>query len=174
MRRLFVLLFAVLPFTTAVMACATYRDDLDRAMVHYHGNEYDKALALLEVLENDIDSLSPSERAQYSYYRGLSHYRLDQRQDARHWLGVAAARDKAHKGALTPEERKRVDDTLAELNEARWGGAKTEAATKKCTVDTDCDGQKCENGQCKSPEPAKTDDKGTGTESAPPGDSPAN
>ena len=82
-------------------SCATYRDDLDRAMVHYHSNEYDKALALLEVLEDDIDSLSPSERAHYSYYRGLSHYRLDQRHDARHWLGVAAARNKARAGSLS-------------------------------------------------------------------------
>ena len=109
-----------------VLGCATYRDDLDRAMVHYHNNEYDKALSLLEVLENDIDSLSPSERAHYSYYRGLSHYRLDQRPDARHWLGVAAARNKARSGSLSAEEKKRVDETLAELNEARWGGSKTD------------------------------------------------
>jgi hypothetical protein len=113
------------------VGCATYRDDLDRAMVHYHSNEYDKALALLEVLEDDIDSLSPSERAHYSYYRGLSHYRLDQRHDARHWLGMAAARNKARAGSLTAEEKKRVDDTLAELNEARWGGAKTGEAESK-------------------------------------------
>ena len=147
----------------ALVGCATYRDDLDRSMVHYHANEYDRALALLEVVEPDLDSLSPSQRAQYAYYRGMSHFRLEQRRDARHWLGRSAAREKAHEGALSSEELKRVNDTLGDLNKDRWGGASTEAAdTKTCATDTDCSGGEfCDNGVCKkadktAAEPAAT------------------
>ena len=56
----------VAAFLLALVGCATYRDDFDRARLHYETNEYDKALLLLEVLEGDIDSLSQVERAQYA------------------------------------------------------------------------------------------------------------
>jgi hypothetical protein len=156
MRALLVSLLVPL-LALAMMACATYRDDLDRALVHYHANEYDKSLALLEVLEPDIDSLSPSERARYSYYRGMSHYRLDQRLVARHWLGLSSARNKANPGSLSGEEKKRVDDTLGELNEARWGGAKTPASSgKSCATPEDCGGgEPCVEGMCKAAEGAE-------------------
>ncbi len=136
----------------AMPSCATYRDDLDRALTHYQANEYAKALVLLEVLEPDLDSLSPPERARYAYYRGMSHFRLTQRRDARHWLGRSAAREKADKGSLSSEENKRVADTLDDLNKDRWGGASTPAADegKPCAADKDCaDGQFCDSGSCK-------------------------
>jgi hypothetical protein len=145
--RLGVVLFLALLAT----GCATYRDDLDRSVKHYNAREYDKALALLEVLEPDIDSLSHQERAQYSYYRGMSHYLLGQKLDARHWLGLAAAREKAEKGSLHTDEQKKVEDTLTELNKARYGGSDVPGpTTQKCNVDIDCvKGQFCDNGTCK-------------------------
>lgn len=130
--------------------CATYRDDLDRAMLHYSANEYDQALALLEVLEIDTNSLAEAERAQYAYYRGMAHFRLKQRLHARHWLGVAAAREKATAGSLSVEEKKRVDDTLAELNKDRWGGPASVPEVDKCRSDLDCvKGEICDAGTCK-------------------------
>jgi hypothetical protein len=118
----------VLSLALGLTACATYRDDLDRASVHYHANEYAESLALLAVVENDIDSLSEGERARYAYYRGMSYFRLNQLPDARHWLGRAAAREKATAGSLSKEEITRVNDTLDKLNISRWGGASTPAA----------------------------------------------
>ncbi len=134
-----------------ILACATYRDDLDRATLHYNANEYQKALTLLEVLELDIDSLSEAERAQYAYYRGMAHFRVKQRRDARHWLGRSAAREQANAGALSPEEKKRVSDTLEELNKDWHGGAeKTTEAPKRCSADTECvRGEFCDAGSCK-------------------------
>ncbi len=130
-------------------ACATYRDDLDRAVNHYHAREYEKALVLFDVLEYDLDSLSPQERAEYCFYRGMSHYLLEQRAHARHWLGRAAARDKAFGGGLNPEEAKKAAATLDNLNRDRWGDAETPAANKTCQVDGDCaEGQFCDNNAC--------------------------
>ena len=142
--------------------CATYRSDLERARVHYSANEYDKALALLDVLENDIDSLSEAERAQYSYYRGMSHFRLDQKRDARHWPGNAAARELAAQGSLTPDEKKRVEESMTKLNPAYWGEVSSldeqtggsagggSGGGTDCKVDIDCvQGEFCDAGKCK-------------------------
>jgi hypothetical protein len=173
MRRLHLAGFSyLLPFVlfaaaAACSGCSTYRDDLDRAITHYNARAYDRALALFEVLEPDIDSLSPAERAQYSYYRGMSHLLLEQKADARHWLGLAEAREKAQKGSLNPDEKKRADDSLVELNKAKWGDATT-PTTLSCEGDADCDpGQFCEAGTCQDTK-EKKDADAKEPEAAPP------
>ena len=118
-------------------ACATYRNDLARAREHYKASEFDKSLALLRVLEDDLDSLTPSERAEYADPRGMTDYRLAEltrategpddpraayRMHARHWLALAAAIEKSQPQALAEADRKRLDDTLAKLNRWAVGG----------------------------------------------------
>jgi len=137
----------------AAVGCATYRDDLDRARLHYEANEYDKALVLLEVLERDIDSLSEAERAQYAYFRGMSHFRLEQKRDARHWLGNAAARELTAQGSLTTDAKSRADDTLTKLNAPYFGESSggEEPRAGRCKTDLDCKkGHYCEAGACTS------------------------
>ncbi|MEZ4444075.1 MAG: hypothetical protein R3B72_33695 [Polyangiaceae bacterium] len=151
----------------AMASCATYRDDLDRAIAHYNAREYDAAVVLFDVLEPDLDSLSEAERARYSYFRGMSHFLLEQRRDARHWLGNAAARELAAKGALHPDEQSKMTETLDNLNQDRWGGAKTPTPTTTCKVDGDCgDGQFCDAGTCKDA-PGSTKDAGSATKDEP-------
>jgi hypothetical protein len=154
--------------TTA--ACSNYRDDLDRAASHYNRNQYENALALLQPLELDVDSLSDQERSQYAYYRGMSHFRLNQRRDARHWLAVAAAGEKAHNGSLGTEEQKRVTDTLDELNRAVYGLAESAGPSgRECKSDADCDqGQFCDAKRCtKTPGGADEADEPAATTAAP-------
>lgn len=118
--------------------CATYKQDLERAEKHYSENRFDSALALFRVLEPDMDSLSAGDQARYSYLRGMTDFRLaalappgsgvaDPRRmfriNARHWLGVAAAMEKATPGSLTQDERQRMDEILGELNREVYGGA---------------------------------------------------
>lgn len=132
-----------------IMGCATYRDDFDRARLHYDANEYDAALLLLEVLERDIDSLSVPERAQYAYYRGMSHYRLEQKRDARHWLGNADARERASEGALNADAKARVKEILRKLNAPYFGESQDGSNAKLCKTDLDCtNGAYCDAGQC--------------------------
>ncbi|MBM4357797.1 MAG: hypothetical protein FJ096_06775 [Deltaproteobacteria bacterium] len=145
----------------SLVGCATYRDDFDRARLHYDANEYEAALLLLEVLERDIDSLSESERAQYAYYRGMSHYRLEQKRDARHWLGNAAAREQATEGALTGEAKGRVTEILDKLNAPYHGESDAAAKARRCKAEKDCDkGEFCDAGQCAPVKTGSAEDDG--------------
>ncbi len=166
---LVVALVAPLPLATG--ACATYRDDLDRAVAAYNNREYDRSVALFELVEPDLDSLSVSERARYAYYRGMAHHLSEQRRDARHWLGNAAAREKASEGSLHPEEAAKMNETLDDLNQDRWGGATTPGAkADTCSGDADCvKGQFCDDGTCRDAPGADQGDDVVDLDSAPSG-----
>lgn len=124
----------------ALGGCATYKQDLERAEKHYADNQFEPALALFRVLEEDLDSLDPGDQARYAYLRGMTDFRLAAlavsgsgaadpkksfRSNARHWLAIAAATEKATPGGLTADEKTRLDTTLDELNREVYGGADT-------------------------------------------------
>jgi len=147
---LLVLLGASVLGALGAPSCATYKDDLNRATDHYNRNQFEPALALLRVLEDDMDSFSPAEQAQYAYVRGMTDYRLSSlapqgtgvadprrgyRDNARHWLAVAASIDKKTPGGLTPEEKGRVTDALTDLNRDVFGGAEAIAADADAGVE---------------------------------------
>jgi hypothetical protein len=153
MRRLLSLVL----FASAV-GCVTYTQDLDRAKQHYEQNQYEAALAVFRVLENDLDSFNAAEQAKYSYLRGMTDYRLSSltpagsnvsdpkrafRANARHWLGVAAAIEKETPGGLTEDEKRRLGETLTELNHDVYGGAEV-AADDKDKADKDKDKDKAD------------------------------
>jgi hypothetical protein len=99
-----------------VVGCATYHDDLQRGQTLYLENHYDQALAIWRVLEADTDSLSPAERSQYAYLRGMTDYRLAMNRDARHWLALAKVNNVANPGGLDAAALAQLDAALAELN----------------------------------------------------------
>jgi hypothetical protein len=106
-----------------LVACTTYREDLNRGQRLYDENQYEHALAIWRLLEDDMDSLSANDQARYAYLRGMTDYRLGFRPYARHWLGMAQAIDKANPGGLHPEWRDRMDKSLADLNNDVYGGS---------------------------------------------------
>ncbi len=97
-------------------ACATYRSQLHRGQRYYEENQYEAALALWRDLEADADSLTPSERVRYAYFRGMTGYRLGYRADARYWLSLAQAGEQLHPTSLGEERRQRLEATLSELH----------------------------------------------------------
>jgi hypothetical protein len=119
MRR--VLLLALFAF--AALACSTYREDLNRGQRLYEENQYDRALAIWRLLENDVDSLDTSDQARYAYLRGMTDYRLGYRPYARHWLGIARSIEKEHPGGLNQEWKDRLNKSLDDLNHDVYGGA---------------------------------------------------
>jgi hypothetical protein len=126
------------------IGCATYSSDLERAQHHYDANQFEPALALFRVLEDDMDSLSTAEKAKYGYYRGMTAFRLSGiaaqgsgvndprksfRDNARHWLAIAAAIEKETPGGLSDDMKQRMNETLTELNYDVFGGAPVPAPT---------------------------------------------
>ena len=104
------------------MACATYREDLNRGQRMYEENQYERALALWRGLEDDSDSLSVNDQARYAYLRGMTDYRLGFRADSRHWLAIAKATEQAHGGGLSVEWKDRMEQSLTDLNQDVYGG----------------------------------------------------
>ncbi|MEM9696766.1 MAG: hypothetical protein AAGA56_29790 [Myxococcota bacterium] len=161
---------APLALGVLVTACSTYRRDLDRAVEHYKVRQYDKALVLFEVLEPDLDSFSKAERAQYAYYRGQSHFFLEQRRDARHWIGRALAREKNDPNSLQPEEFENASETITVLNRAVYGGPSADiSAGARCESDRDCTkGSFCDAGVCRASMISPTGSASAAPSAAPP------
>jgi hypothetical protein len=100
----------------ALTGCANYPDQLNRAEHHYQDARYEAALANLEDLEIHTPALSVAERVRYDYVRGMTHLRLNQPQDARHWLALAREEARDASSALTEEARNTIERRLPELD----------------------------------------------------------
>ena len=122
MRTAPLLALAGLAALVGVSACSTYRDDLLRGREAFEQSSYDRALGLFRAIENETSYLSPSERAQYAYLRGMTDYRMGYKADARHWLLVCKTLDDGTPGTLPKEWRARLDEALGQLNEAVYAG----------------------------------------------------
>jgi hypothetical protein len=103
--------------------CVTYAEDLNRGQRHFEGSEYERALAIFRILEKDMDSLSPTDRARYAYLRGMTDYRMSYRSDARHWLGLARALEQTTPGGLQDPWKERMQEALKDLNNDVFGGS---------------------------------------------------
>ena len=101
--------------SVSLASCVTYAEELNRGQRHFQGNEYEQALAIWRVLERDIDSLPPGDRARYAYFRGMTDYRMSLRDDARHWLAMARAYDQAVPGGIEDAWRERMKEALKDL-----------------------------------------------------------
>lgn len=149
MRTALVLLLAL---ALCPIACATYREDLNRGQRMYEENQYEHALALWRVLEGDSDSLSLNDRARYAYLRGMTDYRLGFRADSRHWLAIAKATDQVHVGSLSAEWEERLEQSLTDLNQDVYGAAANLDASNAHAVEYGKAG------------PADAEDAGSGSE----------
>jgi hypothetical protein len=114
---------ALLIGASALAGCATYTEDLNRGQQHFEANEYERALAVWRVLETDLDSLTPMDRARYAYLRGMTDYRMGFRADARHWLALARAIEKETPGGLQASWKDRTEEALKDLDKDVFGGA---------------------------------------------------
>ncbi|NUP05206.1 MAG: hypothetical protein HOW73_03995 [Polyangiaceae bacterium] len=126
-HRLATYLAVVLACGFVFTGCATYTQDLERARRHYQALEFPQALGVLRALGEDFDGLSPSERVQYTYLRGMTDFRLSEtvpqtgtlrsglRSCARDWLDECLALEKRGDGKLTVDQSSRARIALAQL-----------------------------------------------------------
>ncbi|HXN34499.1 MAG TPA: hypothetical protein VN894_21710 [Polyangiaceae bacterium] len=125
----------------ALVACATYEDDLMRGQHAFEQSEHERALAIFRALEQDTGRLSAVRRAQYAYLRGMTDYRIGYMSEARHWLAIAFALDRQIPGSLPPDWEKRMSESLQELNEEVFTGGVASLSSsqpaKSKTADSD-------------------------------------
>ena len=143
-----------------LVACTTYREDLNRGQRLYEENQYEHALAIWRLLEDDMDSLSPNDQARYAYLRGMTDYRLGFRPYARHWLGIAQSIDKEYPGGLNQEWKDRMDKSLADLNVDVYGGSERFDKNSDAFVEKGPDGAPAASGSAApagTPSPAPAD-----------------
>lgn len=89
-------------FLAWLCACAGTQDDLERATLHYEEARYETALVWLAELEGDLPQMTPADRSTFLYLRGMSAYRLGQRDDAVHYLSLARESVVLETSSLTP------------------------------------------------------------------------
>ena len=112
-RAAFAFVAALLAFAPA---CATYHDDLVRGEKAFEDNQHEQALAIFRSLELETSHLDPPERARYYYLRGMTDYRIGYKADARHWLMLAQASEKAMPGTFPDDWKQRMTDAMNDLD----------------------------------------------------------
>jgi hypothetical protein len=136
-------LLTVLAVFAPVAACATQSQDLERARQHYHNLEFPRAMALLRLLGDDELSLSPAERVQYAFLRGMTDLRVSEslpldnpdrrlyRACGRDWL-MRALSPKGDE--LEPASRSLSDEQAARARAALSTLADVELEPGRCTA----------------------------------------
>ena len=107
------LVFLGLALCTA--GCASLRDDMSRAEEAYTATRYDHALVWLTDLEDSTPDMKVEMRARFYYLRGMTAYRLGDRNDALHYLALAREVAQEDDEGQAPEWRTTMDRTLTEL-----------------------------------------------------------
>ena len=95
--------------------CASVTSDLQRAQLLYKDARYEETEAWLGELEHDAPSMSPAELARFHYLRGMTAFRLGQRDEALHFLALADALAAQALDRLPPGWNDVMQRTLAEL-----------------------------------------------------------
>jgi hypothetical protein len=120
------------------LGCWNHRSQLERADEHYRAGRYEAAVANLDDLEPNLHEFDRSERAHYTFVRGMSHHRLGQRADARHWL--ARTRETLEAGGTLPEtERNELQRVFTEVDwvQPREGAAPNETSAPAVALGTE-------------------------------------
>ncbi|MDH5672124.1 MAG: hypothetical protein OEZ06_08245 [Myxococcales bacterium] len=102
----------------ALGACSSVTTGLQRAQVLYREARYEEVLDWLHSLQPDIHDMSPRQQARFFYLRGMAAYRLGERDDARHYLALAAVLLDEDRDRLPAPWRPVMQRALHELAQA--------------------------------------------------------
>ena len=98
-----------------LLGCSALSDDLERARLLYKEAHYEAGTEWLVELESMTGTMTSVQRASFYYLRGMTAYRLGQRQDALHYLALAAELQRRDAELVRRQWRPVLARTLAEL-----------------------------------------------------------
>ena len=113
MRVAFAAVCAV--WLVSAIACTTVRSDLRTAQLLYKDARYEEASSWLSELESQAADMDSGELARFHYLRGMTAFRLGQREDALHYLVLADELVGADASALPAAWRSVLERTLQEI-----------------------------------------------------------
>ena len=96
--------------------CVSFRSDLARAEALYVDARYEEAEVWFEALAPELRRVPAVDRLRYHYLRGMTAYRLEERDDALHHLALAyELQERAPEGSLAPPQAAQLRRLLEEL-----------------------------------------------------------
>jgi hypothetical protein len=112
-RRLIALL--LYGAAASVCGCASVQGDLQRAQLLYKDARYEETEAWLGELEHDAPGMAPTELTHFYYLKGMTAFRLGQRDEALHSLSLADALAIREPASLPQDWSDVLRRTLSEL-----------------------------------------------------------
>jgi ATP/maltotriose-dependent transcriptional regulator MalT len=113
--RLVALAFACAAWLGSAAACTTVRTDLRTAQLLYKDARYEEAALWLSELESQAPDMDGGELARFHYLRGMTAFRLGQREEALHYLVLADQLVSEDTNALPAAWRSVMERTLQEI-----------------------------------------------------------
>lgn len=95
--------------------CAALSEDLQRGEEAFEQASYEEALVWFADLDDDVPRMDTDMQARFYYLRGMTSYRLGQRDDALHYLAICREVTGDDARLLRPEWAQNVTRTLDEL-----------------------------------------------------------
>ena len=95
--------------------CTSTATELRTAQLLYKDARYEEALAWLTALADETSAMERDELARFYYLRGMTGFRLGQREDALHYLVLAEQLGNEDAGRLPSAWRPVMERTLQEI-----------------------------------------------------------
>lgn len=102
-------------FILIMSGCGSTSKQLREGERAYQSAHYEDAIIWFEAIERDAPKMSGDDRVRYHYYRGMSAYRLSDRDEALYHLSLARELAEYEKGALDAGAVEELNGLLGEL-----------------------------------------------------------
>ncbi len=110
--------FALVLVAVSQLGCgSSLTEDLLRAQAQYKAARYERALVWLEDVGYREVHLDEASRLRYFYLRGMTLFRLNRPQDARHYLAIAREEAKTAPVVMPETWRRNMDRSLRLLSD---------------------------------------------------------
>lgn len=100
---------------STLFGCTSISSDLKTAHALYRDARYEQSMLWLSELEGETAAMQRPDLAHFCYLRGMTAFRLGQREDALHYLVLADALSEENERLLPDQWRSVMQRTLQEI-----------------------------------------------------------
>jgi hypothetical protein len=100
---------------SSLLGCTSISSDLNTAHAFYRDARYEQSMLWLTELEGETAAMERPDLAHFCYLRGMTAFRLGQREDALHFLVLADVLTAEDESLLPAQWRSVMERTLQEI-----------------------------------------------------------